>query len=74
MTIRIDRHLLDNRQILVDSWNFAVQLGFRVGTCDCGCPAMGQTIPDAPGLRWATLSCPECGEVAYPVRRERVPA
>ncbi len=74
MTIRIDHLYLTGRNINIDAWHFAVRLGFTVGRCDCGAPAMGQPIPDCPGLRWATLSCPECGEVVYPVRQEKVPA
>lgn len=69
MTIHIDRSLHTNGIIDVEAWNFAVQIGFTVGRCDCGAPASGQRIVRQRGITWATMSCPECGESAYPVRQ-----
>jgi hypothetical protein len=74
MAIHIDWTLHTNGRINVEAWNLAVAVGFSVGRCDCGAPASGQRIVPGRGLAWATLSCPECGEAAYPVRRELVAA
>lgn len=74
MTIHIDRSLHTDGVIDVSAWNLAVSVGFSVGRCDCGARASGQRIEAGFGLRWATLTCSECGENTYPVRREKVAA
>lgn len=68
MTIHIDWRLHDNGSIRVDEWNLQVAIGGTVGECDCGSPASGQRIVRQRGITWANLTCPKCGESAYPVR------